>query len=211
QKTIFGMYATAFRYKKTTLAVFIAILGICLVKFSHYGSEFLPKLNEGAVYIRATLPNSVNLQESTRLTKEMKALMQKDSDEIDFILTQTGRPNDGTDPTGFFNIEFNVQLKEEKQWERDVKKDDIIKELREKLAHYPGINFGFSQPIQDNVEEFVAGVKSSLVIKIFGDDLYDLEDYAGQVASAIGKVHGITDINVYKNIGLPELRIQLHD
>src|SRR5690606_13524166 len=136
QKTIFGMYATAFRYKKTTLAVFIAILGICLVKFSHYGSEFLPKLNEGAIYIRATLPNSVNLQESTRLTKEMKALMQKDSDEIDFILTQTGRPNDGTDPTGFFNIEFNVQLKDEKNWKRPVSKEDIIQEIRTKLNHY---------------------------------------------------------------------------
>lgn len=211
QKTIFGLFKVSFRYKKTTIGVFVGILILCLLKFLHYGSEFLPKLNEGAIYIRATLPNSVNLRESTRLTKEMKTIMEEGCEEIDFILTQTGRPNDGTDPTGFFNIEFNVQLKEEKQWERDVKKDDIIKELREKLAHYPGINFGFSQPIQDNVEEFVAGVKSSLVIKIFGDDLYDLEDYAGQVASAIGKVHGIADINVYKNIGLPELRIQLHD
>src|SRR5690606_36654671 len=106
QNTILGMYVTAFRCKKTTLAVFRAMLGNCFMKISHYGSEFLPKLNEGAIYIRATLPNSVNLQESTRLTKEMKALMQKDSDEIDFILTQTGRPNDGTDPTGFLNIEF---------------------------------------------------------------------------------------------------------
>ena len=83
--------------------------------------------------------------------------------------------------------------------------------MRQKLANYPGINFGFSQPIQDNVEEYVAGVKSSLVIKIFGDDLYDLEKYANKVAGAIEKVDGITNINVYKNIGLPELRIQLHD
>src|SRR5690606_9019918 len=140
-------------------------------KFLHYGSEFLPKLNAGAICIRATLLNGVNLLDFIRLTKEMQAIMEEGCEEIDFILTQTGRPNDGTDPTGFFNIEFNVQLKDEKQWGRNVKKDDIIQELREKLAHYPGINFGFSQPIQDNVEEFVAGVKSSLVIKIFGDDL----------------------------------------
>lgn len=211
QKTIFGMHDIAFRYKKLTIGLFLALLALCMFKFSHYGSEFLPKLNEGAIYIRATLPNSVNLQESTRLTKEMKTLMQKDNEEIDFILTQTGRPNDGTDPTGFFNIEFNIQLKDEKDWKRNVSKDEIIQELREKLNRYPGINFGFSQPIQDNVEEYVAGVKSSLVIKIFGDDLYDLEKYANKVGSAIKKVDGVTDINVFKNIGLPELRIQLSD
>ncbi|MGV0967177.1 efflux RND transporter permease subunit [Empedobacter falsenii] len=211
QKTIFGLYETAFRYKKATIGIFLGILALCLFKFSHYGSEFLPKLNEGAIYIRATLPNSVNLQESTRLTKEMKELMQKDCDEIDFILTQTGRPNDGTDPTGFFNIEFNIQLKDKKDWKRKVSKEEIIQEMRDKLNHYPGIVFGFSQPIQDNVEEYVAGVKSSLVIKIFGDDLYDLEKYANKVVSSIEKVNGITDINVYKNIGLPELRIELSD
>ncbi len=211
QKTIFGLYSTAFKFKKATIIIFLAILGICMFKFMNYGSEFLPKLNEGAIYIRATLPNSVNLKESTRLTKEMKQLMQKDCEEIDFILTQTGRPNDGTDPTGFFNIEFNIQLKDAADWTRKVSKEDIIQELRTKLNHYPGITFGFSQPIQDNVEEYVAGVKSSLVIKIFGDDLYDLEKYANKVAASISKVRGITDINVYKNIGLPELRIQLHD
>lgn len=211
QKTIFGMYAVAFRYKRTTIGLFLGILALCLFKFMHYGSEFLPKLNEGAIYIRATLPNSVNLKESTRLTAEMKDLMQKDCEEIDFILTQTGRPNDGTDPTGFFNIEFNVQLKDAGEWKRKVSKEDIIQEMRTKLHHYPGITFGFSQPIQDNVEEYVAGVKSSLVIKIFGDDLYDLEKYANKVATSIAKVKGIADINVYKNIGLPELKIQLHD
>ena len=211
QKTIYGMYAVAFRYKKFSITLFLGILSLCLFKFMNYGSEFLPKLNEGAIYVRATLPNSVNLKESTRLTKEMKEMLQKDCDEIDFILTQTGRPNDGTDPTGFFNIEFNIQLKDEKEWNRKVSKEEIIQEMRTKLNHYPGINFGFSQPIQDNVEEYVAGVKSSLVIKIFGDDLYDLEKYANKIAQSINKVNGITDVNVYKNIGLPELKIQLHD
>ncbi len=209
--TIYGLFQVAFRYKKTTLGVFMGLLVLCMVKFMHYGSEFLPQLNEGAIYIRATLPNSVSLEESTKLTKEMKEIMIKNCEEIDFILTQTGRPNDGTDPTGFFNIEFNVQLKDEKDWTRKVTKDEIVQELRNQLNHYPGINFGFSQPIQDNVEEYVAGVKSSLVIKIFGDDLYDLENYAFKVARSIEKVRGIADINVYKNIGLPELRIQLHD
>ncbi len=208
---IYKLFHLSFKAKAITIAVFIGLLAICTVKFMNYGSEFLPQLNEGSIYVRATLPNSINLQESTRLTKDMKTLLLQGTKEIDFILTQTGRPNDGTDPTGFFNIEFNIQLKDEADWTRKISKEEIIQEMRNKLANYPGITFGFSQPIQDNVEEYVAGVKSSLVIKIFGDDLYDLERYANKVATSIGKVEGIADINVYKNIGLPELKIQLHD
>jgi len=210
-RTISGLFQISFRHKKITLISFIVILLLCVIRFANYGSEFLPKLNEGAIYIRATLPNSVSLDESSRLTREMKEILLSKFDEIDFILTQTGRPNDGTDPTGFFNIEFNVQLKDEDQWKRKVSKEEIIQQIRTELQHYPGIEFGFSQPIQDNVEEYVAGVKSSLVIKIFGDDLYDLEKHANDIAASIKKVRGITDIKVFKNIGLPELRIQLHD
>ena len=160
--------------------------------------------------MRATLPNSVNIQESTRLAKEMKNKI-REFDEVSFVLNQVGRPNDGTDPTGFFNIEFHIQLHPEKQWKSKLSKDELIEEIRTDLQSYPGIVFGFSQPIQDNVEEYVAGVKSSLVVKIFGNDLFKLEEYADQVADAIKDVDGIEDLNVYRNIGLPELRIQLHD
>src|SRR5690554_199930 len=205
------MFQTTFRYKKATLVTFLGLLTLCTVKFLNYGSEFLPQLNEGAIYIRATLPNSVNLEESTRLTKEMKSIMMENCEEIDFVLTQTGRPNDGTDPTGFFNIEFHIQLFPEKEWKRNVSKDELVDEMRQILQTYPGIVFGFSQPIQDNVEEYVAGVKSPLVIKIFGDDLFELENYADQVAHHIRDIEGITDINVYRNIGLPELRIKLDE
>ena len=207
---LFKLFNFSARRKKQTIAVFLIILAICAGRFAFYGSEFIPKLNEGAVYIRATLPNSINLEESTRLTKEMKKKLQQ-FEEVQFILTQTGRPNDGTDPTGFFNIEFNVQLIPEKEWKRGLSKEELIAEIKNVLDDYPGINFGFSQPIQDNVEEYVAGVKSPLVIKIFGEDLEELEKYAGQVANSIKTVEGIEDINVFKNIGLPELRIQLHD
>jgi cobalt-zinc-cadmium resistance protein CzcA len=207
---LFKLFNFSARRKKQTIAVFLLILAICAGRFAFYGSEFIPKLNEGAVYIRATLPNSINLEESTRLTKEMKKKLQN-FEEVQFILTQTGRPNDGTDPTGFFNIEFNVQLIPEKEWKRKLSKEELIGEIKNVLDDYPGINFGFSQPIQDNVEEYVAGVKSPLVIKIFGEDLEELEKYAGQVANSIKTVDGIEDINVFKNIGLPELRIQLHD
>ncbi|SFJ60197.1 efflux RND transporter permease subunit [Myroides guanonis] len=210
RKNIYRMFTWSFKRKKFTMIGFGILLVLCGIKFHYYGSEFLPKLNEGAIYVRATLPNSIHLDESVRLTQEMKADLQN-FEEIKFIMTQTGRPNDGTDPTGFFNIEFHIELKPEKEWKRSVSKEVILAEMREVLEKYPGINFGFSQPIQDNVEEYVAGVKSSLVIKIFGDDLFDLEKMANQVAQSIESVEGITDINVYKNIGQPELRIQLHD
>ncbi len=211
RKHVYTLFAFTFKHKKMTISVFVILLMGCMARFHYYGSEFLPKLNEGAIYVRATLPNSIHLEESVQLTEDMKQMLIKEFDEIDFILTQTGRPNDGTDPTGFFNIEFNIELKPEKEWKKSISKDELIAQMRQKLGVYPGITFGFSQPIQDNVEEYVAGVKSALVIKIFGDDLYDLEKKAGQVAASIHKVAGITDINVYKNIGVPELRIQLHD
>ncbi|MEI2271750.1 CusA/CzcA family heavy metal efflux RND transporter [Sphingobacterium sp. ML3W] len=211
RKVIFKGFKKAFDHPKWTLGIFGLALVVCMVRFSYYGSEFLPKLNEGAIYVRATLPNSVNLEESVKLTKTMKTKLIKQFDEIDFIMTQTGRPNDGTDPTGFFNIEFNIELKPEGEWKRKISKEKLIGQMRDSLQTFPGINFGFSQPIQDNVEEYVAGVKSPLVIKIFGENLQDLENKANKFAESLQKVDGITDVNVFKNIGLPELRIQLHD
>src|SRR5690606_19696859 len=157
-----------------------------------------------------TLPNSINLKESTRLAEEMKTAL-REFEEVKFVLNQVGRPNEGSDPTGFFNIEFHIQLYPEKEWKRKIKKEQLVEEMRQKLQTYHGIEFGFSEPIQDNVEEYVAGVKSGLVIQIFVENLFQLEKSAGQVANAIRDVPGIKDLIVYRNIGLPELRIQLHD
>lgn len=210
KKMMYKAYLFSDKYKKTTIFSFVGLLTICGVGFMNHGTEFIPNLNEGALYVRATLPNSVNIQESTRLAKEMKDKIRT-FDEVKFVLNQVGRPNDGTDPTGFFNIEFHIQLHPEKEWNSKLSKDELIDDMRKELQVYPGIVFGFSQPIQDNVEEYVAGVKSSLVVKIFGDDLFQLEEYADQVADAIKDVEGVQDLNVYRNIGLPELRIQLHD
>jgi cobalt-zinc-cadmium resistance protein CzcA len=210
KKTMYMMFLWSEQRRKLTIFAFVALIAICGIRFMNYGTEFIPKLNEGALYVRATLPNSINLQESTRLAKEMKDKIRA-FDEVKFVLNQVGRPNDGSDPTGFFNIEFHIQLHPEKEWERGLSKDEVVEEMRKELQTYPGIVFGFSQPIQDNVEEYVAGVKSSLVVKIFGNDLFKLEEYADQVAGAIRDVEGIEDLNVYRNIGLPELRIQLHD
>lgn len=210
RQSLFSLYLLSSRWKKSTIALYAAICVASLAGFAFYGSEFIPKLNEGAIYIRATLPNSINLEESARLAKEMKQILRSFG-EVKFVLNQVGRPNDGTDPTGFFNIEFHLQLYPREEWARDISKEELLAEMRSALSVYQGVVFGFSQPIQDNVEEYVAGVKSSLVVKIFGDDLFTLEQYARQVADVLAPIEGIHDLNVYKNIGLPELRIQIHD
>ncbi|MCS6980317.1 MAG: CusA/CzcA family heavy metal efflux RND transporter [Flavobacteriales bacterium] len=207
---LYKLFQKSHRHRKITGVVFLVLLGVCIVKFMHYGSEFIPKLNEGAVYVRATLPNSVNLEESWRLAREMKEKLRR-FQEVKFVLNQVGRPNDGTDPTGFFNIEFHIQLHPESQWERSITKEALVEEMRQALQTYPGIVFGFSQPIQDNVEEYVAGVKSALVVKIFGDNLFELEKYAEQVADVLKDVEGIKGLNIFRNMGLPELRIRLDE
>jgi cobalt-zinc-cadmium resistance protein CzcA len=207
---IFRLFSLASRYRKTTIGIFIVLLALCTIGFSRLGTEFIPQLNEGALYIRATLPNSVNLDESVRLTKEMKQQLQE-FEEVKFVLTQTGRPNDGTDPTGFFNIEFHVQLQPPSVWNRKISQEKLLHEMEDALQIYPGIVFSFSQPIMDNVAEYVAGVKSSLVVKVFGDDLYQLEQTADSIAGVLRNVQGITDLNIYRNIGLPELRIRLSE
>lgn len=208
--TLHKVYLFSSRYRKGAIITFCLLLTVCVVRMCFWGTEFIPSMNEGAIYIRATLPNSVNLDESVRTTKEMKQKLSQ-FDEIEFILSQTGRPNDGTDATGFFNIEFHAQLKPEKEWKRKIKKDELLAEIKDSLDIYPGIILAFSQPIQDNVEEYVAGVKSSLVIKIFGSDLSQLEDLAGQTAAAIKNVKGVEDVNVFRSVGLPELQIKLEE
>jgi cobalt-zinc-cadmium resistance protein CzcA len=210
RKIIFRLFQFATRYRRGTIIGFFVLLGGCILGFGSMGTEFIPKLNEGAIYIRATLPSSVNLDESVRLTKEMKARLLG-FDEVQFVLTQTGRPNDGTDPTGFFNIEFHVQLKDEGQWKHAISKEQLLEQMEAKLRVYPGIVFGFSQPIMDNVEEYVAGVKSALVAKVYGNDLPTLERTADSIAAVIRGIRGIEDVNVFRNIGAPELRIKLSE
>lgn len=205
-----GLYAYTCRHRRSTIIVFLLVLAVCVARFMFWGTEFIPSMNEGAIYVRATLPNSVNLDEAVRITREMKARLLQ-FEEVDFILTQTGRPNDGTDATGFFNIEFHTELKPEKEWKHRISKDELVAQIQDSLSIYPGIVFAFSQPIQDNVEEYVAGVKSALVIKIFGDDLHQLEALADQTADAIKGVQGIEDVNVFRSIGLPELQIKLQE
>ena len=131
--------------------------------------------------------------------------------EVRQVLSQTGRPNDGTDATGFYNIELHVDIYPEKEWESERSKAGLIEKMQEDLAIYPGVDFNFSQPISDNVEEAASGVKGSIAVKVFGKDLYESEKKAVEVFKVLETVDGIEDLGVIRNIGQPELRIELNE
>lgn len=192
----------------------VGIAGIVTVSglwmFTLLGTEFLPQLNEGSIYIRATLPQSISLNESVQLANKMRARLAA-YPEVKQVLSQTGRPNDGTDATGFYNIEFHVDIYPEKEWESGLDKMQLIEKMQEDLSMYPGIDFNFSQPITDNVEEAASGVKGSIAVKVFGKDLYRSEKIAMEIDKILGTVEGIEDLGVIRNIGQPELRIELDE
>lgn len=190
------------------IAGIVAVGGLWM--FTLLGTEFLPQLNEGSIYIRATLPQSISLNESVQLANKMRARLAA-YPEVKQVLSQTGRPNDGTDATGFYNIEFHVDIYPEKEWESGLDKMQLIEKMQEDLSMYPGIDFNFSQPITDNVEEAASGVKGSIAVKVFGKDLYRSEKIAMEIDMILGTVEGIEDLGVIRNIGQPELRIELDE
>lgn len=190
------------------IAGIVAVGGLWM--FTLLGTEFLPQLNEGSIYIRATLPQSISLNESVQLANKMRARLAA-YPEVKQVLSQTGRPNDGTDATGFYNIEFHVDIYPEKEWESGLDKMQLIEKMQEHLSMYPGIDFNFSQPITDNVEEAASGVKGSIAVKVFGKDLYRSEKIAMEIDNILATVEGIEDLGVIRNIGQPELRIELDE
>ena len=190
------------------IAGIVAVGGLWM--FTLLGTEFLPQLNEGSIYIRATLPQSISLNESVQLANKMRARLAA-YPEVKQVLSQTGRPNDGTDATGFYNIEFHLDINPEKEWESGLDKMQLIEKMQEDLSMYPGIDFNFSQPITDNVEEAASGVKGSIAVKVFGKDLYRSEKIAMEIDKILATVEGIEDLGVIRNIGQPELRIELDE
>ncbi len=206
--------AWAIRQPFTIIGIAIAGLVFAVYIFlAHIGSEFLPQLNEGSIYVRASLPYSVALDESYSYTRRFRAIFNE-FPEVRGVISQTGRPNDGTDPTGFFNNEFFVDLYPKEEWAerggQDISKDELIAQMQQKLARFPGVDFNFSQPISDNVEEAVSGVKGSMAIKIIGQDLNVLDKEATKTLAVMRKIRGVTDLGVFRNLGQPEFRITLN-
>ncbi|WP_210489192.1 efflux RND transporter permease subunit [Rufibacter aurantiacus] len=207
-KYVYKGFSFTYKHKRASLVVALAIMAAGLFTFNFLGSEFLPQLNEGAVYVRASMPMSTSLKQSIEMSEKIRGTIRS-FDEVKQVMSQTGRPNDGTDPTGFFNIEMHVDLKPKDDWQRKISKEELIQEMQTKLAAYQGISFNFSQPIMDNVEEAVSGVKGSMAVKVFGDNLQRLEVLGDQVYNVLNQVEGIDDLGVINLIGQPEMRIEL--
>jgi cobalt-zinc-cadmium resistance protein CzcA len=196
----------AIRMRYLTAAVGVASL--CLVLFMTLGgvigSEFLPHLDEGALWVRGTLAPSTGPTEGIRLSNQVRIILCS-FPEVTQCTSQTGRPDDGTDTTGFFNTEYFVDLKPKEQWRLGFhqNKEEVIAAMDRELEKIPGVVWGFSQPIADNMEEAVSGVKGQLATKVYGDDLAILEDKADQIVKIMLGVRGVEDLGIFRVRGQP--------
>ena len=197
-----------FHNKRFSLGLSAVVIVLGLYSFKFLGSEFLPELNEGSLWVRATLPYSIALDKSVQIANQMRGIMMS-FPQVVKVVSQTGRPDDGTDVTGFYNNEFDVSLYPQEDWKPKISKDDLIDNMRKALSVIPGAELNLSQPIMDNVEEAVSGVKGSICVKIFGDSLNYMESKSDEVYNILKNVRGITDLGVIRNIGQPELDIDL--
>jgi heavy metal efflux system protein len=186
------------------------VVTLFLVFSGVIGSEFLPHLDEGALWVRGTLAPSVGPTEGTRLANQARVVLCS-FPEVPQCTSQVGRPDDGTDTTGFFNTEYFVDLKPKEQW-RPVfhqNKEELIAAMDRELEKIPGVIWGFSQPIADNMEEAVSGVKGQLATKVYGDDLKVLEDKADQIVAVMRQIRGIEDLGVFRVLGQPNINIRV--
>jgi cobalt-zinc-cadmium resistance protein CzcA len=196
------------KHKKTTIGASFLIIIAGFYAFTLLGTEFLPELDEGAIWLRAQLPYSVSLEKSVETARQVRKMMME-FPQVKVIASQTGRPDDGTDVTGFYNNEFDVLLYPQDQWNPHMTKEELIDTMNRKLSVLPGVDLNFSQPIMDNIEEAVSGVKGSICVKIFGDSLDYMEGQVTKVYDILKSVRGIEDLGVIKNLGQPELDIDL--
>jgi cobalt-zinc-cadmium resistance protein CzcA len=203
-----GLFNKTYKYPKTSLIIAFTIMLVTFFSVKFIGTEFLPALNEGALWVEAELPMSVSLEESKLVSNKMVDII-REFPEIKQTLAQVGRTNDGTDPKGFFDIQIQVDLYPHDKWTRKISEDSLIDEMNNQLSKIPGIVLNYSQPIRDNVEEAVAGVNASLAVKIFGTDFGTLDTLAKQVARQLNTVRGIEDLGLLRNLGQPEFRIEL--
>jgi cobalt-zinc-cadmium resistance protein CzcA len=198
----------AIEHRYTTVG--IAGLALCYAGFLAFsgviGSEFLPHLDEGAIWVRGTLAPSTGPTESLLVDNRARILLSS-FPEVTKVVSQTGRPDDGTDTTGFFNTEYFVDLKPKAEWRAGFheNKDELIGAMDRELEKMPGVIWNFSQPISDNVEEAVSGVKGELAVKVYGDDLKTLEDKGNQIVSIMSGVKGVADLGLFRVIGQPNL------
>lgn len=203
-------FSMTFGNKKLSLIIAVACFGLTIFSTRWLGTEFLPQLNEGALWVEAKMPMSYSLPKTVEMVSVLRQELIKFS-EVNGVLSQTGRSNDGTDPSGFYYVQMQVNLKPKEEWKRKISLDDLVEEMDVQLKKYQGINYNYSQPIIDNVAEAVAGMNASNAVKIYGDDLNKLDEYANQVIAQIENVPGIKDVGILRNIGQPEISILLDE
>jgi heavy metal efflux system protein len=203
-----NLFIRVLRRPYLTLALLVLVMALGLAQFPHLGGEFLPKLEEGNIWARGTLPLSTSLSHANDVARRARYIFRS-FPEVTNVISQTGRPDDGTDATGFFNIEFNVDLRPQSQWRSGLTKDKLTEQMDSRLRQeFPEASFGYSQYIEDNVEEALSGVKGVNAIKVYGSDLVTDERVANDVREVISGVRGMTDVAVYRAMGQPNLLIK---
>ncbi len=203
-----NLFERTYTYPKTSLLISLGIMVLSFISVKFLGSEFLPELNEGALWVESELPMSVSLPEAETISTKMVNILHE-FPEVKQTLSQVGRTNDGTDPKGFFDVQIQVDLKPKDQWRDGLTDDMLIDSMNRQLTKIPGVVFNYSQPIRDNVEEAVAGLNASLAVKIYGPDFQTLDKLADSVKAQLQTVRGIEDLGVLRNLGQPEFRIEL--
>jgi len=202
------LFTKAYKFPRVSLLIAFSFMALTFFSAKYLGNEFLPELDEGALWVKAQLPMSASLTQSKQISDKMTETLRK-FPEVNHTLAQIGRTNDGTDPKGFFNVEIAVDLKPKSEWPKGVTTENLIDSMNVQLVKYPGLLLNYSQPIRDNVEEAVAGVPASLAVKIFGPNFDTLDNLANKVQHELSGVQGIEDLGVLKNLGQPEFRIEL--
>jgi cobalt-zinc-cadmium resistance protein CzcA len=197
-----------FRHRRLSFSIAMVSLGLTLWSVKFLGTEFLPELNEGALWVEAKMPMSYSLPQTVQMVKKLRQELMT-FEEVNGVLSQTGRSNDGTDPSGFYYVQMQVNLKHKDEWKRKISMQDLIREMDDKLQQYQGIGYNYSQPIIDNVAESVAGINASNAIKIYGDDLTTLDSLANAILEQIRDVPGIKDVGILRNLGQPEVSVIL--
>jgi heavy metal efflux system protein len=195
-------------HRKTALSIAGCTLAATFILGSFLGGEFMPKLEEGNLWVRATLPQDVSYESATKTAHDIREILLS-FPVVTQVVSQMGRPDDGTDVTTFNNVEFMVSLKNPSAWPSGLSKDELVHRMDAQLEKFPGIDFNFSQNIQDNVEEAMSGVKGENSLKLFGDDIDVLVARAAEIRDIMAKVPGVADLGVFQETGQPELIVSI--
>ena len=194
---------------RAAVAASAALLLVSLLIFADVGAEFMPHLDEGALWVRATMPYTISFDESAKIVPQIRSIIGS-FPEVTVVGSEHGRPDDGTDPTGFFNAEFFVGLKPYSEWHGSIHdKAQLIAAINDKLQSFPGVTFNYTQPAEDAVDEAETGLKSALAVKVFGPDLNTLEAKGKAIKAVLERVRGIRDVTLVQELGQPSLTIKI--